>query len=318
MRIALISLAAAFSWLAVGHVERLCRGLGLAAAGRPERWRLDPTPRLGGLGFAPVFLLGSALFEADAGLLLGGALMAMTGLVDDLRGLPPMAKLAGQVLAAGAGLALAGPAGPGEAAVRLAWLVAVPNALNMLDNMDGLAAGAAVVAALWLAALAPTNERGPCLLLAAATFGFWLRNRPRATIFMGDTGSLFLGFALAWLGLRVFADPGGEATVQTYGLAGLVLCAPLADGLATVVSRLWRGRRPWLGGADHGSHRLARRGWRETWVMAMFCGVGLAGGAIALAIRLSPGAAAWIAGSFCLGLGLWETWLHASRSGSHG
>jgi UDP-GlcNAc:undecaprenyl-phosphate GlcNAc-1-phosphate transferase len=198
-------------------------------------------------------------------LLLAGALVALVlGLVDDRLGMRPLLKLAGQagagalVIAAGATPDLGMPEAV-EVGLALLALVALMNAVNFLDNMNGMVGGLAAIA---LAGFAFTSAARGALGLAAAQFalagacvGFLPWNFPRARIFLGDAGSLLLGYSLGASALLALgAAPAGWARLGP----PLVLAYPAFDLLFVVVTRLREGRKVYEGGKDHTNHRIAR------------------------------------------------------------
>ena len=257
----LIPLAIRVAW-AVGYLDH------------PEARKLhtSATALLGGAG---IFLaaLGASLaggilhsegWRVDALGLLGGALVALlVGLWDDRFGLQPVVKLAGQGVAAALLLASGaipdfhlGPAA--NATLTLVALVALMNAVNFLDNMNGMVAGLSAIA---LAAFAwGSAERGAGgvaaaqLALAGACAGFLPYNFPRARIFLGDAGSLFLGYSLG--ASAVLALAGGPHGWGQFGPV-LALAYPAFDMIFVVVTRLRDGRKVYQGGRDHTNHRLA-------------------------------------------------------------
>jgi UDP-GlcNAc:undecaprenyl-phosphate GlcNAc-1-phosphate transferase len=196
--------------------------------------------------------------------LFAGALVALLlGLWDDRFGMRPWVKLLGQAAAGGALLASGSVPDLGlpvvvEVAIALLAIVALMNAVNFLDNMNGMVGG---LAALTLAAFAWTSaSRGAVglaaaqLALAGACAGFLPYNFPRARIFLGDAGSLLLGYSLGASALLAFgASPPG------WGRAGplLMLAYPAFDLVFVVVTRLREGRKIYAGGKDHTNHRLA-------------------------------------------------------------
>ncbi|MBL8991456.1 MAG: undecaprenyl/decaprenyl-phosphate alpha-N-acetylglucosaminyl 1-phosphate transferase [Phycisphaerae bacterium] len=212
------------------------------------------------------------------------AVLHIVGLIDDRRPMGPWLKLA-VMLACGAAVVIGtesrlltlldGYAGGAWAsvAVTVLWIVVVTNALNFMDNMDGLAAGVAAIASTCFLAATLLHERpqwfvGACLaLVIGACLGFLVFNfpRPRATIFMGDGGSLVLGFALGFLTVRTtYYDPaaGGAAAGGWYGvfMPVVILAVPLYDFASVCVIRISQGRSPFVGDLQHLSHRLERHG----------------------------------------------------------
>jgi UDP-GlcNAc:undecaprenyl-phosphate GlcNAc-1-phosphate transferase len=199
-----------------------------------------------------------------------------------------------------------------DIAVTLVWVVGITNALNLLDNMDGLSGGVAMIAAIFFTLLAAMSKQYLVGVLAAALAGacagFLIYNWNPAHIFMGDAGSLFLGFMLAAVAIKL-RFPSNSITV-TWMIPVLVLGLPLFDTLLVFVSRLRRGKNPLTTpGKDHVSHRLASllSSRREAVLVCYLigCGFGLA------AIFVSQ--ASWIEALFVaislalLGLyGLWR------------
>ena len=277
------------------------------AAPSASRWHERPTPLLGGVGIfvglsAGLWLAAAAgafpVTEALAGIYGGIALLFVAGLVDDVRALPPLAKLAVQcaaavlVLSTGTNVQLI-HFRPVAWALALVWLVGMTNAFNLLDNMDGLAATLAGIAFTFFAIDAVTVHPSHEVLafalagsLACAGFlPFNLRPRGKALVFMGDSGSQVLGFSLAALGLSASWKVAGT-TVATFLLPILVLAVPILDtGLVTTV-RLLEGRPISQGGRDHSSHRLVRFGLSEGSAVLLLALVAIALGATSLAYNV--------------------------------
>ncbi|MDQ4133751.1 MAG: undecaprenyl/decaprenyl-phosphate alpha-N-acetylglucosaminyl 1-phosphate transferase [Actinomycetota bacterium] len=223
------------------------------------------TPYMGGVAIAAVALVGSSLlhdWEIEATVILAAAcLVGGIGFIDDLRTVGPGKRLlvevlaASMVFAAGARVQLVG--GVGDWALTVAWLVVITNAFNLLDNMDGCAAFMATVTGLGLAVAAHLEGQvlvaGMAALVAGASAGFLVHNWHPARIFMGDAGSLFLGFLLATIALKLrFPVPHIDGAVAVAFLA-----APaLFDTTLVVISRAQAHRPIWIGGTDHTSHRL--------------------------------------------------------------
>ena len=231
-----------------------------------------PTPLLGGaaiyLAFIiSLFILGDRFYVNQvAGILLGATLVSFLGLWDDRHPLRPGVKLAGQVVAAMILVATdvrvnATPWLWLNIAITLVWVVGITNAVNFLDNMDGLSAGIAGIAAGFFLLFAAMSKQYLVGVLAAALLGacigFLFYNFNPARIFMGDTGSLFLGFMLAAVGLKLrFPD---NSAFVTWMVPVLVLAVPIFDTTLVTISRLRRGLNPLTTpGKDHISHRLAR------------------------------------------------------------
>jgi UDP-GlcNAc:undecaprenyl-phosphate GlcNAc-1-phosphate transferase len=235
---------------------------------------LVPALRVGGESLA-AFRDGVVQQRPYVLMFIGAALVLhLVGLVDDRRALGPYSKLATQV---GVTLALAlcwrdlrllTAAGPwASLMLTVIWIVAVTNAFNFLDNMDGLSAGIAAVASA--AFLVTTLMIGQLFiactlaLLLGACLGFLCFNFSPASIFMGDSGSLVLGFVLGVLTVRTTFLPPGETLGQgwyTVFAPAIVLAVPLYDLSVVSVIRLSQGKSPFKGDTNHFSHRLVRRG----------------------------------------------------------
>lgn len=255
---------------------RLAWAWGFVDRPQPRKHHRMPTPMLGGVALiagvlAPPLLVGLPALPY-AGIAAGAVLLLVVGLVDDRVGVGVAGKLVAQAAAAALVLA-AGVGGPWLAALGTPlglalgalWLIAVTNAFNLLDNVDGLAAGMAAVTGLGSLALtsAPLG-RALAAALVGACLGFLLHNWSPARLFMGDAGSLPLGLVAATLGLEIgAAGAAGQGPLHplTWLLPLLLLAVPLADTATVCVSRLRHGRNPLTSpGTDHLSHRLLRLG----------------------------------------------------------
>ena len=276
----------------------------IVAAPRGDRWHERPTPTFGGVGifagFAAAVLLALAVgvvgrSEELWGVLGGAAIVFAAGLYDDVRSLPPLAKLAAQVAAAAVVLA-AGLrveiVSNGVLAAFLGglWLVGMTNAFNLLDNMDGLAGTLAVIAATFFAIDAVYLHKEHLLLVLSLSIGFaalgflpfnFRPNRP-AAVFMGDSGSQTLGFVLASLGLATSWKV-AESTVATLLIPLLVLAVPILDTALVTAVRFVEGRPITQGGRDHASHRLVRGGLGEKGTVVLLALVAAGLGASSLA-----------------------------------
>jgi UDP-GlcNAc:undecaprenyl-phosphate GlcNAc-1-phosphate transferase len=283
----------------------------VVAAPRGDRWHERVTPTLGGVGIFAGFA-AAVLFAVAAGAVggsselfgvLGGtAIVFAAGLVDDLRSLPPLVKLAAQIGAAAvvlsSGLRVE-IVSNGVVAALLGglWLVGMTNAFNLLDNMDGLAGSLAAVAATFFAIDAVYLHKEHILLVLSLSLGlaalgflpFNLRPRGPAAIFMGDSGSQVLGFVLAALGLATSWKV-AESTVATLLLPLLVLAVPILDTALVTAVRFVEGRPITQGGRDHTSHRLVRGGLGEksTVVLLTAVAAGLGGSSLAYSAIGNP------------------------------
>ena len=279
----------------------------VVAAPSADRWHEKATPLLGGVGIFAGFTVGLWLAVAvdaipltkEIGGIYGGvALLFVAGLVDDIRALPPLSKLAIQIAAS----VLVMATGTDVQLIHthvlawglaLFWLVGMTNAFNLLDNMDGLAATLAGIAFTFFAIDALTihpNDTVLAISLAGALsclgfLPFNLRPRGKALVFMGDSGSQLLGFLLAALGLSASWKVAGS-TVATLLLPILVLAVPILDTTLVTVARLLEGRPVYQGGRDHTSHRLVRFGLSETNAVFLLALISTAIGTTSLAYNV--------------------------------
>jgi UDP-GlcNAc:undecaprenyl-phosphate GlcNAc-1-phosphate transferase len=268
----------------------------LVSRPRQDRWARTVIPLGGG---AAIFVAIAALVPAFGGvdamtidLLVGAAAMFGLGIVDDKYRLSPSAKLVVQAIAA-CYLVLRGwrvPIGHVLLSVPVTalFVVFVTNATNLLDNMDGSAAGVSAVAAGFVYILACGGERpDPTLasvaaVVAGAAVGFLFHNFPPASIFMGDAGSLLLGFVLSALAVRL---PGGrQGAIMSAIVPALVLALPAFDTALVWFARRGAGRPFFLGGRDHTTHRLVALGLSERRTVTLLYAVAAALGGGALAI----------------------------------
>ena len=290
---AFIVLAAslALSLILTETVRRFAVRYGYVAHPQDDRWHKTSTALLGGVAIFFAYLLPLLFFVGEYPplqlLLFGALLICGMGLLDDFLHFQPYTKLIGQ--SGVACLFVAGGQFLGlfdwsilTFALALVWIVGVTNAFNLLDNMDGLSAGTACIAAFCLM-LAGVSTGNPmvvlaCASLVGATLGFLWFNFYPAKIFMGDSGSLFLGFTLS-----TFAVTGqwGNVTNVLFAMLipVLVLAVPIFDTAFVSLVRFFNGRPLSQGGRDHTSHRLVAFGLSERttvllfYTMSMFCGV---------------------------------------------
>ena len=272
-------------------VRPLATMVGAVATPKEDRWHRGTIPLMGGLAIAGAFLTVVPLLPSlswRAWMLVGGAaILAAVGLLDDFRPLRPQVKFITQlvvtavVVAGGVQLTLTGVSALDQL-ITLVWLVGVTNAFNLLDNMDGLSAGIGFIAAGFRCYffLVDGNLEGALLAstLCGALAGFLLFNFQPASIFMGDTGSLFIGMLVG--GLNVMGPfPYSRGTVAVLLLPVLLLLVPLFDTAFVTVARTLAGRSVAQGGRDHTSHRLVALGLSERGAVlslwAMACGSGM-------------------------------------------
>jgi len=293
---AAVSLALALALAPI--VRTLARRRGIVAKPKADRWHRKPTAMLGGVAiFLPVattyLLLVTHTREGWVVMCASTALFAV-GLVDDFLHIKPYQKLIGQVLGATAvvyfGLLLPWGWGASVAmAVTIFWLIGITNAINLLDNMDGLAAGVSAIAAVFIGAgFAVNGQMTEAAMLAvfdAALVGFLVYNTNPATIFMGDCGSMFVGFFLASSALLSASGERGRSFIVVIAVPVLILFIPIFDTTLVTVVRKLSGRAASQGGRDHTSHRLVALGLSErraVWMLYAFAG---ASGFLAMLVR---------------------------------
>ena len=296
---------------------RTSLGSRLVAVPSGQRWHEEETPTFGGIGifagFAAgvlaVLATGAIGWSGELGAILGGlSLLFVAGLVDDLRHLNPLAKLAVQVAAAvivlAGGLEVEIVGNDALAwALGLLWLVGITNAFNLLDNMDGLAATLAAIACGYFAIDAVTEHENDTVLVLALALGvsavgflpFNLRPGRKAHVFMGDSGSQVLGFGLASLALASSWTVAGT-TFATVLLPLLVLAVPILDTTLVTLVRLAQRRPVTRGGRDHTSHRLVYYGLSEAKAVLLLALVSATVGATAVAYNVLDNARLTVVG----------------------
>ncbi len=275
--------------------------LGFVARPREDRWHRGTVALFGGVGIAIVLFACSAILgiaRAQPVLVFTAALMFGTGLVDDVLSIKPATKLIAQLALACALLFFDYrlnwlQSATLDSLLTLIWIVGLTNAFNLLDNMDGLCAGIAIIvgAALMIDLLpgaAGTRAFGEAQYLAillGATAGFLVYNLHPASIFMGDSGSLLLGFSFAAVTLSTGRQvPGRSDILSIVAVPALVLLIPIFDTTLVTLSRWVSGRRASEGGRDHSSHRLVAIGLSERRAVALLWFLAAVGGSLGVAI----------------------------------
>jgi len=296
----LLAIAASFV-LALGLtplVAAIARRYGVVAKPKTDRWHKKPTAMLGGVAIFLSVLIPNIVLVPDTTyeyvIVRASAFLFVVGLVDDLIHLKPYQKLIGQVLGAAYvvyyGLSLPWTRSPLiNMALAIFWLIAITNAINLLDNMDGLAAGIAIIAAGFLAlSFVNTGQYVDALILlsfAAALLGFLVYNSNPASIFMGDCGSMFVGFFLASSALVNVSGGRSRSFLPVLAVPILVLFIPIFDTTFVTVLRKLSGRAASQGGRDHTSHRLVALGMSERHAVWMLYGFAALSGLLAVVVQ---------------------------------
>ena len=336
-------LAAAATAILTPIVRGISVSRGQVAAARSDRWSERPTPNVGGIaivaGFAiaaavhvgindPELITGEIASRAvlpvtpQLGLVVAALAAAVLGFVDDLVQLSPSTKLAGQLVVAaililsGVGVWLTGNYVV-DVAISAFWFVGITNAMNLLDNMDGVAAGIGMIAAAFMGiGFLMVGEVGLAVVafaFAGSLAGFLTHNYPPARIFMGDSGSLFIGIFLA--GLALAPAPGlSRSLFAVVALPLVVLAVPILDTTFVTFTRLLEGRSVSQGGRDHTAHGLVALGLSEKRALWILWSLSLAGGGLGLLVRTSSRTFAYVLGAILVaGLGLLAVYLLHDR-----
>lgn len=253
----------------------------------------EPVPYFGGLALYLAVLIPLCLFyDFDArilAILLSGTLVLLLGLIDDFGVLRPAAKFAGQIIAAivlikgDVTIKIESLPHPVNLLLTVFWIVGMCNAINIIDIMDGLASGISLIASIFLFIVAVLNGHSLIAIftitLVGSLFGFLFYNFQPAKIYLGDTGSMFLGLTLGALAMI------GDYTAQNR-LAFLdpllIFGVAIFDTAFVMVLRILRGRSPFLGSKDHFAVRLKIKGWPVRRIVIMAYSVGLILGSAAM------------------------------------
>jgi UDP-GlcNAc:undecaprenyl-phosphate/decaprenyl-phosphate GlcNAc-1-phosphate transferase len=286
---------------------------GWVARPKSDRWHKQTTALMGGIAIFTAFAVPTLLisdFESlwrffykpggaappslAATLFLGAAFLFAIGLVDDFKNIKPQSKLIAQILTASLvtfvgfrlqwfdSLTL-------DTMATIFWIVGITNAFNLIDNMDGLCAGVGLVASLGLAVLfQPVSPEAflLCLAFTGALAGFLVFNFNPAKIFMGDCGSLVIGFSLSVLSLY-FVPTGSSTNLAAIAVPILILLVPILDTTLVTVIRMLSGRKASTGGRDHTSHRLVLIGLSEKSAVLYLYAVGAVSGLAAVFVSRS-------------------------------
>ena len=290
--------AFAVSLTALWPLRKIALGFGVMDRPGPRKVHKEPVPYLGGVAILVGAGVAILVFQpAHWGLLLMLAFLLVVGLLDDVRGLPVWVKLLAEVAVAGTAVAQTNfswhvsDSDILNAGFSVLWIVGLTNSFNLLDNMDGLTSTAAACALVITAALVP-GTAVVALPLAGGVVGFLVINRPPARMYMGDAGSLMLGFGIAVCTIWAANSTRG---LHSFVILVFPVAIALFDTSLVVVSRLMTGRPVQLGGKDHFSHRLRLLGWPPYVILAITIWASTIAWACAALALLYPQAEAWLA-----------------------
>lgn len=278
-------------------VKKVTTRLGIVNMPKDTRWKHEPVALMGGISIFVSFVLAILLITEPKKeifvILAGGGAIFVLGFLDDLRGTNPKFKFAFQIVVAFA-VAYLGVVSKFtpyvwlEVSLTVLWIVGLSNAINFLDNMDGLSSGIVIIAASSIMGLSLLKGRTDvallCLALVGACLGFLRYNFNPAKIFMGDCGSLFLGYMLAMLAVLGGWQHNSSA-ISTFLSSVLVLGVAIFDTTLVTILRLVHGKMPWHGGKDHSSHRLVSiLGGSEKRAVLVLYGIGILAGGLGLIV----------------------------------
>jgi UDP-GlcNAc:undecaprenyl-phosphate GlcNAc-1-phosphate transferase len=271
--------------------RKIARGAKLLDYPGGRKIQASPVAYLGGLAVAAPITLGSLLViftsitidlknQFFLGLILPSLAIAFIGLLDDLYQLPPWPRFIAQ---SGVGVITSLMLSLSDGGVKLfdnpwinglltsLWVITIINALNFMDNMDGLATSLSVVISFSLFIVSYLNGQylvaALCVALVAACIGFLFWNRRPASIYLGDAGALYLGFLLAAISIRV--DVNSDTEIIRVLVPLLLFAIPVIDITQVVISRVVKGKSPFEGGRDHLSHLLLNKGLSEGKVLTL-------------------------------------------------
>ncbi|HEX8287395.1 MAG TPA: hypothetical protein VF556_05335 [Pyrinomonadaceae bacterium] len=282
-------------------VREYARRRGFVAKPKSDRWHKKPTAMFGGVAIFLSTLLMYALFvpkTKESLIIMGGSsFLFLVGFIDDFLNVKPYQKLVGQLVGATVviGLGLHLPLTGYELFdiwITVLWLIGITNAINLLDNMDGLAAGIAAIGAFSLAIGFGANNHTPELLLVSAfvgaLVGFLVYNFNPASIFMGDCGSMFVGFLLSSSVLLNQTGGRSRGVFSILAVPVLILFVPIFDTtFVTILRKMW-GRKASQGGRDHTSHRLVALGLSERAAVLMLYAFAVVAGTLSLLVARLP------------------------------
>ncbi|MDD5431485.1 MAG: hypothetical protein PHO70_00635 [Candidatus Omnitrophica bacterium] len=267
---------------------------GLISYPRADRWHKHPTAILGGIAIYLSVIISSLFFglfnRSSFGFFLGLTFLFAVGLIDDRISIPPYTKLFMQIIAGAiaifSGVVIGLPL-PTYLVIPLTllWIVGVTNSFNLLDNIDGLAAGIAAISAGMIFVSSVIFSNNPfgfyALIISGAALGFLPYNFNPAKIFMGDCGSMVLGYSLAVISIGGTARHISNLLI-TLIVPVLILSVPIFDTLFVMILRKIQNRPIFEGGKDHTSHHLVTLGLSQKKTVLVLYGISIAFGVIAI------------------------------------
>jgi UDP-GlcNAc:undecaprenyl-phosphate GlcNAc-1-phosphate transferase len=293
-----VAAAAALALILTPLNRYVAKRIGMVATPKTDRWHKQPTAMMGGVAvwLSVVITYLTFIPPTTYGWVVVGAstFLFLVGLTDDLLHIKPYQKLIGQVMGSALviyyGLTLPWTSSHSmNMALTIFWLIGITNAVNLLDNMDGLAAGIAIIASCVLAlSFLSTGQFTEALMLmmfAGALLGFLVYNSNPASIFMGDSGSMFIGFFLASTALVTVSGGRSRTVLPVLAVPILVLFIPIFDTMFVTILRKFSGRAASRGGRDHTSHRLVALGMSERNAVLMLYGLAALSGILALLVQ---------------------------------
>lgn len=288
-------------------VKRLAFRIGAVDKPNYRKVHNHVMPRLGGLAIFIAFLIGIVVAQPTMdksmiAILIGGFVIIVTGVLDDMLEISPKAKLIGQTVAAAIVIFFGGveidfinlPFFDGKLnfgylsiPLTLIWIIGITNAINLIDGLDGLAAGVSTIALITLAAMAFIMSNAfvlvMALILAASTCGFLFYNFHPAKIFMGDTGALFLGFMISVLALLGFKN----ITFVSLVVPIIMLGVPISDTFFAIVRRLLNKQPPFSPDKSHLHHRLMSIGFTHRQTVLLIYGIAAMFGLAAITFSMA-------------------------------
>ncbi len=289
---AAMAVAMVVSFISTPVVKALAQRMGAVDVPKDDRrMHNHPIPRMGGLAIFFGFLLSTLIFvpmdEQYRGMLMGAVIIVVLGIFDDIYSLPASFKFVVQIVAAlmavFSGNVISAISNPNifsqnpvwelgwlKYPVTIIWIVAITNAVNLIDGLDGLACGVATISSMTLLVIAMVAAELPVALLMAAlaggSIGFLPYNMNPAKIFMGDTGSTFLGFVLAVVSIQGLFK---LYTIISFAVPFLMLGLPIFDTAFAFIRRIAHGQNPMHADRSHVHHRLIDMGFSQKQAVAV-------------------------------------------------